>query len=110
MLTNFPHHLHPMSQLSAAINALQSESKFSKAYSEGVHKSRYWEFVYEDAMDLIAKLPTVAAIIYRNLYRDGTNVGAIDVNKDWSSNFTTMLGYDNPQFTELMRLYLTIHR
>lgn len=32
-----------MSQFSAAINALQSESKFAKAYSEGVHKSKYWE-------------------------------------------------------------------
>lgn len=61
-------------------------------------------------MDLIAKLPAVAAIIYKNLYRDGASVGAIDTNKDWSANFTSMLGYDNPQFTELMRLYLTIHR
>lgn len=59
-------------------------------------------------MDLIAKLPTVAAIIYRNLYRDG-KVCSIDENKDWSANFATMLGFDNPQFTELMRLYLTIH-
>lgn len=109
MLNNFPHHLHPMSQLSAAVNALQSESKFAKAYSEGVHKSKYWEYVYEDSMDLIAKLPTIAAIIYRNLYRDGTSVGAIDANKDWSWNFTSMLGYEDKQFTELMRLYLTIH-
>lgn len=109
MLNNFPHHLHPMSQLSAASNALQTESKFAKAYAEGVHKSKYWEYVYEDAMDLIAKLPTVAAIIYRNLYRDGTSVCPIDQKKDWSWNFTSMLGYTDPQFTELMRLYLTIH-
>lgn len=109
MLNNFPHHLHPMSQLSAASNALQTESKFAKAYAEGVHKSKYWEYVYEDAMDLIAKLPTVAAIIYRNLYRDGTSVTAIDQSKDWSWNFTSMLGYTDPQFTELMRLYLSIH-
>lgn len=109
MLNNFPNNLHPMSQLSAAANALQSESKFARAYAEGVHKSKYWELVYEDTMDLIAKLPTVAAIIYRNLYRDGTNVAAIDTNKDWTANFTSMLGYDSPQFTELMRLYLTIH-
>ena len=61
-------------------------------------------------MDLIAKLPTMAAIIYRNLYRDGTSVCAIDPDKDWSHNFTSMLGYDDTNFTELMRLYLTIHR
>lgn len=61
-------------------------------------------------MSLIAKLPPIAATIYRNLYRDGNSIGAIDVNKDWSHNFTSMLGYEEPQFTELMRLYLTIHR
>lgn len=108
MLNNFPASLHPMSQFSAAITALQSESKFAKAYSEGVSKAKYWEFCYEDAMDLIAKLPTVAAIIYRNLYRDG-KVCSISSDQDWSANFATMLGFNNPQFTELMRLYLTIH-
>lgn len=68
------------------------------------------QLCFEDSMDLIAKLPTVAATIYRNLFRDGTSIGAIDPNKDWAANFTAMLGYDDPQFTELMRLYLTIHR
>lgn len=109
MLDNFPPHLHPMSQFAAAIAALNTESKFSKAYQQGAHKTTYWEHTYEDSMDMLAKLPTVAAMIYRNLYRDGTNVCAIDLNKDWSANFTAMLGYDNPTFTELMRLYLVIH-
>ncbi|GAB6030468.1 hypothetical protein CHUAL_007334 [Chamberlinius hualienensis] len=109
MLNNFPSHLHPMSQFSAAVTALNSESKFAKAYAEGVNKVKYWEYVYDDAMDLIAKLPTVAATIYRNVYRDGTSIGAIDANADWSANFVKMLGYNNPEFTELMRLYLTIH-
>ncbi|XP_077302604.1 putative citrate synthase 2, mitochondrial [Arctopsyche grandis] len=109
LLNNMPAKVHPMSQFSSAITALNSESKFAKAYSEGVHKSKYWESVYEDTMDLIAKLPVVAATIYRNSYRDGKGIGAIDTNKDWSANFTQMLGYDNPEFTELMRLYLTIH-
>lgn len=109
MLNNFPSNLHPMSQFSCAITALNSESKFAKAYQSGVKKTQYWEYAYEDSMDMIAKLPTVAAIIYRNLYREGTCVGAIDPKKDWSWNFATMLGYDNPDFVELMRLYLTIH-
>jgi len=109
LLNNFPTTLHPMSQFSSAITALNSESKFAQAYSSGVHKSKYWEHVFEDSMDLIAKLPVVAATIYRNTYRDGKGVGAIDSSKDWSQNFCDMLGYDNAEFTELMRLYLTIH-
>jgi len=109
LLNNFPTTLHPMSQFSSAVTALNSESKFAQAYSSGVHKTKYWEYVFEDSMDLIAKLPVVAATIYRNTYRDGKGVGAIDSSKDWSQNFCDMLGYDNPEFTELMRLYLTIH-
>lgn len=109
LLKTFPSNLHPMAQFSAAITACNSESKFAKAYSSGVKKTEYWDSTYEDSMDLIAKLPTIAAIIYRNLYRDGTSVGAIDPNKDWSANFASQLGYENPQFTDLLRMYLTIH-
>jgi len=109
MLDRFPSHLHPMAQFAAAINALNSESIFAKAYAEGTHKSKYWEHCYEDSMNLIAKLPTVAAKIYNNLYRDGQPLGVIDADADWSKNFTNFIGYQDPQFTELMRLYLTIH-
>lgn len=61
-------------------------------------------------MDLIAKLPVVAATIYRNTYKDGSGIGAIDSSKDWSYNFAHMLGCTDTDFIELMRLYLTIHR
>ncbi|KAL0133392.1 hypothetical protein PUN28_000851 [Cardiocondyla obscurior] len=108
-LNNFPNFIHPMTQFSAAITLLNSESAFVKAYTKGVHKSKYWESVYEDSMNLIAKLPVVAATIYRNIYKGGKGLGSVDAGKDWSWNFANMLGYDNPQFIELMRLYLTIH-
>lgn len=108
-LNNFPSSVHPMSQFCAAITACNTESKFLKAYNAGAKKATYWEHVYDDAMNLIAKLTPIAATIYRNLYRDGSSIGAIDVNKDWSANFTNMLGYSSGTFTELMRLYLTIH-
>ena len=55
--------------------------QFAAAYARGVSKAAYWEYAYEDSMDLLAKLPTVAAMIYRNLYRDGTPVGVIDPKK-----------------------------
>lgn len=109
LLNNLPSSVHPMSQLSAACSVLNSESKFAKAYSEGVHKTKYWEYAYEDSMNLIAKLPVIAATIYRNTYKDGKGIGAIDPNLDWSANFTKMLGFNDEKFTELMRLYLTIH-
>lgn len=79
-------------------------------FLKGVHKTKYWEYAYEDSMDLIAKLPVVAATIYRNTYKGGKGSVTIDPKLDWSANFAKMLGFDNKEFTELMRLYLTIHR
>jgi citrate synthase len=108
MLNNFPVDLHPMTQFAAAIAALNKDSKFAKAYGDGVVKGDYWMYAYEDSMDLIAKLPVVAACIYRNLYRDG-KVAPIDGDKDISANLANMLGFDDAAFIELMRLYLTIH-
>ncbi|CAD5213285.1 unnamed protein product [Bursaphelenchus okinawaensis] len=108
-LNNFPSHLHPMAQFTAAVAALQSESKFAQAYAKGVHKTSYWEYTYEDSMNLLAKLPTVAATIYKNIYRDGVSVSPIDPKLDWSANFANQLGYTDPQFVELLRLYLVIH-
>lgn len=70
----------------------------------------FLQYIYEDSIDLIAKLPVVAATIYRNTYHDGKGIGAIDTDKDWSANFSQMLGFESHEFTELMRLYLTIHR
>ena len=43
MLNNFPSDLHPMSQLSAAVTALHSESHFAKAYQDGAKKTEFWE-------------------------------------------------------------------
>ncbi|KAK0086023.1 hypothetical protein PV325_004046 [Microctonus aethiopoides] len=108
-LNDFPKTLHPMTQFSAAITILNSESEFVKAYSSGTKKALYWESVYEDSMNLIAKLPVIAATIYRNTYKNGKGLGSVDSGKDWSWNFANMLGYDNKEFIELMRLYLTIH-
>ncbi|KAJ3348357.1 citrate (Si)-synthase [Entophlyctis luteolus] len=108
LLDRCPNTLHPMSQFSLAVTALQGESSFAKAYQRGVPKSEYWDYVYEDCNDLIAKLPLIAARIYRNVYKDG-KLPPIDPNLDYSANFAKLLGYNNEQFSELMRLYLTIH-
>jgi citrate synthase len=60
-------------------------------------------------MDLIAKLPTIAARIYQNIYKDG-KVAPVQKDKDYSFNFANQLGFgENKDFVELMRLYLTIH-
>jgi citrate synthase len=109
LLDRCPNTLHPMSQLSLAVTALQHESSFAKAYQKGVNKNQYWDYTFEDANDLIAKLPTVAAIIFHNVFKGQGKIKQIDPKLDYSANFCNSLGYSDPKFIELMRLYLTIH-
>ena len=109
LIDRCPSDMHPMAQFSLAVTALERESNFSKAYAKGMKKTEYWEHTFEDCMDVIAKLPTIASRIYRNVYKDG-KVAAVEKDKDYAWNFANQLGFaENHSFVELMRLYLTIH-
>lgn len=109
LIDRCPPDLHPMAQFSLAVTALEHESAFAKAYAKGMNKKDYWSYTFEDSMDLIAKLPTIAAKIYRNVFQDG-KVAAVEKDKDYGYNLANQLGFGgNRDFVELMRLYLTIH-
>lgn len=109
LIRAFPANMHPMTQLSAGVLACQPGSKFVEAYQGGIHKTRYWEPTFEDALDLCAKVSRIAAIIYHNCYGDNTQVPDSDPNLDYGANYAKMLGFDNADFWELMRLYISIH-
>ncbi len=99
---------HPMTQFVVAIMALQTESQFAKKYAAGLNKKDYWESVFDDSMDLIARLPRVAAYIYRRKYKNGDHIQPNGL-LDWAGNFAHMMGFEDEGFKELMRLYMTIH-
>jgi citrate synthase len=103
-----PLNAHPMSQFVVGIMALQTESTFAKNYAKGMNKKDYWEATFDDAMDLIARLPRIAAYIYRRKYKGGDHIQPNGL-LDWSGNFAHMMGFEEEGFKELMRLYMTIH-
>jgi citrate synthase len=99
---------HPMTMFTVGVMAMQTESAFAKAYAEGMNKKDYWSVMYDDAMDLIARLPRIAAYIYRRKYKNNNHIQPNGL-LDWAGNFAHMLGYEDEGFKELMRLYMTIH-
>ena len=103
-----PVNTHPMTQFVIAIMALQSESSFAKKYAAGMNKKEYWDATYDDSLDLIARLPRIAAYIYRRKYKNGAHIQPNGL-LDWAGNFAHMMGYEHEGFMELMRLYMTIH-
>lgn len=108
LLAAMPKDTHPMTQFVLAITAMQPGSHFAAAYAAGVHKTRYWETTFEDTLDLLARLPVVAAAIYRRSFGKGPPL-TCDPSLDWAANFAHLLGFEGEGMRELMRLYLTIH-
>mmetsp|Transcript_104394 Transcript_104394/g.184029 ORF Transcript_104394/g.184029 Transcript_104394/m.184029 type:complete len:492 (+) Transcript_104394:86-1561(+) len=108
-IRELPQGLHPMTQLSIALLALQKTSKFQEAYDAGMKKDMYWELALEDALSISAQMPIIAAQIFRSNFKDGV-LPSYDSKLDWAGNYAQMLGVTNDeQFKEAARLYLMIH-
>ncbi len=103
----FPAGSPPMAIFSAAILSLSKESEFNKQYLEGISKQDYWDPTYEDAMNLVAKLPEIGAYIYAKLYRDGKHIKQ-DPELDLGGNFAHMMGQKKP-YDDVSRMYFILH-
>jgi citrate synthase len=99
---------HPMTQFSIAIMAMQNTSVFAQRYMSGMNKGEYWDATYEDTMNILARLPRIAAYIFRRVYRNNEHI-LPDITLDWGANFAHMLGFEDAGFKEYLRLFLTLH-
>jgi citrate synthase len=107
VIDSFPCCSHPMSIFSAAITTMQRESFFAKKYAAGLNKNDYWDPTYEDALNLLAKLPEVATYIYAKLYRDGKRIQS-NPFLDYGANFAHMMGIGSP-YDDVSRMNFIIH-
>ncbi len=103
-----PKNSKPMTQFSAAILSMATESIFQKAYRAGVNKKFYWDATYEDVMNLIARLPHIAAYIYRRNFHNDKHIEP-NPHLDWAGNLAHMMGFDSEDIRRLFRLYMVIH-
>jgi citrate synthase len=107
-LKAMPRDTHPMTMFAAGILAMQRESKFAEYYNTGkFNKNTAWEPMYEDAMDLMAKLPSLGAYIYRMKYKGDTHIPS-NPDLDLGGDFANMMGIDKP-YDDVARLYFILH-
>jgi len=108
VLRAMPRDTHPMTMFSAAILSMQRDSAFARRYGEGtLKKNDMWDPMYEDSMTLLARLPTIAAYIYRMKYKGDTIIPA-DPKLDWGGNFAHMIGQVKP-YDDVARMYFILH-
>ncbi|PKN54617.1 MAG: type I citrate synthase [Deltaproteobacteria bacterium HGW-Deltaproteobacteria-14] len=107
VLRAMPRDSHPMTMFSTAILTMQRDSEFKTAYEKGLDKLTAWEPMYEDVLTIMARLPVIAAYIYRMKYKSDTHIAASET-LDLGGNFAHMMGVKSP-YDELMRLYFILH-
>jgi len=99
---------HPMTVFSTAILTMHRESFFAKKYlSAKLHKEDYWDPMYEDVLNLLAKLPEIATYTYAKLYRDGKRIQS-NPNLDFGANFAHMMGIGKP-YDDVARMHFITH-
>lgn len=103
----FPDDSPPMSIFSAAILSLSRDSQFNRQYLDGISKMDYWEPTYEDALNLVAKLPEIGSYIYAKLYKNGRRVEQ-NPDLDMGGNFAHMMG-QKPPYDDVSRMYFILH-
>lgn len=110
MLKTMPADTHPMTLFSQAVLALQSESVFARRYHEGMKKDAYWEAALDDSLNLTARLPVLAAFIYRMKYFGETKKPKYNPKYDYGTNFARMIKVEDKKgYADLARLYFILH-
>jgi len=109
MIKSMPKETHPMTLFSQAVLALQNNSVFAKKY-HSMKKDEYWDAALEDSIELTAKLPVIAAFIYRMKYFGETKKPKYNPKWDYGQNFSKMMGVaDKKGYADLARLYFILH-
>lgn len=107
ILNNAPKDSHPMALLSMAVVAMQKESKFFKHYNEGFDKMNAWKYMLEDATNILAVMPGIAAYIYRLKYKNSDFIED-NMDLDMGGNFAHMMGISEP-YDDVARMYFIVH-
>ena len=106
VLAAMPEDSHPVALFSAAVLALQRESRFARSLAEGLPRKGYWEPMYEDTLDVLARLPAVGAAVY------GLKYGGAEALKakapDLGGEFAGLMGLGKP-YDDVCRLHFILH-
>lgn len=110
ILKAMPKDSHPMTMLSMAVLSMQKESCFATNYEKGINKTDFWRCTLDDALNIVAKLPSIAAAIYRIRFNKGELIQP-DPDMRLAEDFVHMLGIEAPgdEFLSLIKLFLVAH-
>ena len=110
VLDALPANTPPMTMLSIAMLSMRRESVFQQRLDAGMARDDYWIATLEDAITIIARLPVIAAGIYRRYLRREPLIPS-PPDASLVDSFTDMLGIaaEDESFREYLRRFMVVH-
>ncbi len=106
LLDGMPADTHPMTMFNAAVLTMQRESHMATRYRT-LPRELLWTAALEDALEMFARLPVLAAEVYRRRY--GLPTVEEPDEMDWTRDFAMrLLGRNDAGFEELLRSYVVV--
>lgn len=114
VLDTLPLSTPPMTQLSTAMLAMQPDSSLKSAYHSAVPKKELWKFCLEDVLVLCARVPRIAAYIYRRSFHCDHSArlavqGQDAEDEDMAAALARRMGFNDPVVADLFRLFISSH-
>lgn len=108
VMDSMPKRSRPITRFCIGVLACTPSAVFQDQYDRGMTKSEHWSYAFEDAVNLVAKLPYIASYVYKK-YCTGQDYGDPNYKLDWGGNLAHMMGYRDAETQDLLRLYLFTH-
>ncbi|XP_076288165.1 putative citrate synthase 2, mitochondrial [Lasioglossum baleicum] len=111
ILQTLPKTVTPLGKLSVALTAFDAGKHMKEALKNRTSSYRYWEYTYEDSMELLATLPAIVGLIAK-----GEGLNDVKEEGDWVQFLMECLS-DAYEITEsqkktmldFLRLYVTLN-
>ncbi|KZC10622.1 putative citrate synthase 1, mitochondrial, partial [Dufourea novaeangliae] len=111
VLQTLPKTTTPLGKLSVALAIFDSTKHLKEALKNRASSHTYWEYTYEDSMELIATLPAIVGLIAK-----GSGLKEVKEDGDWVQFLMECLsdayGISESQkksMTDFLRLYVTLN-
>ncbi|XP_078052101.1 putative citrate synthase 2, mitochondrial [Augochlora pura] len=111
ILRTLPKTVSPLGKLSVALTVFDSGKHMKEALKNRTSSYRYWEYTYEDSMELLATLPAIVGLIAK-----GEGLNDVKEDGDWVQFLMECLSdaygiTENNRKTilDFLRLYVTLN-
>ncbi|KAL6428166.1 hypothetical protein ACFW04_008490 [Cataglyphis niger] len=111
VLRSMPEAITPMHRLSVALTIFNISKQAKEAKRYGAMPYTYWEYAYEDGMELLATLPAIVGLVAKKKMLTNVNYDCdwVQFLLECLTNINESFDSQKPSVADFLRLYITLN-